>query len=180
MEDSQILDKLSIIKITGQFVKRFFLFLLSFFIAFNIYSFCFGTLMFDNSDFLMKIDWYGPETKPVNRAAFATSNRKMELNKWQEKNRFFRHIAIISKNEVASLERLFSKEIFLKMQTPVVPKHNKQLYVIAIESKGNRYYFELGFSKKILDILELIKKCLETTSRQSIIPIIEQVKLWGS
>jgi hypothetical protein len=126
----------------------------------------------------MKIDWYGPETKPVNRAAFATKGRKVDLEKWQGGDRRFRHVAVISEAEVTSLEKLLSKKPFSINVGHYNPKQAKQQYVITINSRGKDYYMELAFSKRILKHLELIRGCLEQSSRAPIDKLIAQSRSW--
>lgn len=137
-----------------------------------------GVVEFDPADFLIRIEWFGPETKPVNRAALGTKNRKKELEEWQRENSRFCHIAIISENEVIALEKLLWGKPFSLKRGLFKTKQIRQQYVILIDSGERDYYFELGFSREILGHVELIKGCLGPGSREPLERIAEQVRSW--
>lgn len=135
-------------------------------------------VVLDRSDFIMILEWFGDETKPVLRAGLATASRKDDLRRWQDNDTVFHRTAIISGPEVASIESLFSTQNFLTKPGTYDTSRNVQEYVVLIHSDGRDYHCILGFSRKILPKLELLKNVLRKDSRRNIQMIINGVRSW--
>lgn len=139
-----------------------------------------GAPGFDPSDFLMLIDWHGPETKPVHRAGFATPGRARDLERWREVNERVRHGAILSEGEVTALERTLGASPFSMREGPCTPERATQQYVLTVSSGGSSQHVELGFSRDVATKVERIRACLDPASTGPADRIIDQVQRWES
>jgi hypothetical protein len=125
----------------------------------------------------MTIEWNGVVTKPVPEAGWATTNRIAELETWKYGNILTRLTATVSGREVLELQRLLS-DIGGFKPGPWPPGTYTQEYIIEITTGTAHYHKELGFTKKLVPLLERIKACLHAEAQPPLDKIIEHAEGW--
>ena len=132
----------------------------------------------NTTNLLFKIRWNGAVTKTVREAAWGTTNRVPELDKWKVQAPATRFTAILSCQEIQQLERVFAEFGGFKLRTLPLGTYTQE-YVIEVSTTGAEDDKELPFSKKtIMPILQRIRACLNDESKHPIDQVIRLVKGW--
>lgn len=132
----------------------------------------------DLHSFVLKIEWCGPETKPVSKAGLATEDRMSELEAWRAEEGPVCNVATVTQAEGNRLEQIVGQSPFAMRSGRYEPKHTVQQYIVSMNSRGEDYYCEMGFSQQTLLLLETISGCLEGNARRALKSVLDQVRAW--
>lgn len=141
---------------------------------------------YNPDDLFLTIQWYGIQTKPYPKVAFASANRMGELKDWIKEDEIiglskpspFTVGTVLSKEECSKLCVLLSEVRFQALRTAWKTENTAefQQYVIVLHSAENIYY-PLGHGIAMRAHLREVQGALKPSSADLINVILRDIRV---
>ena len=127
----------------------------------------------DRGSFFLTVSWFGPNTKPLFEAAYATKGAAKYLESWLKIDPQFRGGALISDEEFQRIKILLNTKEFISCETAVKPSAGIQQYVITVYTSSGVEYYPAGFDKFTKHLLSNLEGALDSQAALFIKPIVK-------
>lgn len=132
------------------------------------------------SDLFVTIEWYGPESKPIQEVGFASENKMFDLQQWISGRPVARVGAVLSQQQCSSLVLLLKGRQFAEHETGTLPADisaRPQYIVICRTANQTLLFYPLGFDRTTDDSLLELKRAIGGVDGALLDPLIAFAKM---